>query len=531
MNIGISFKKLPPIYITLTVVFIIFIMVLHFLYLFLRVSEANLQVLNIFFTMNYVYIILRSVLLMILVSLITLFIALPLAWINVRAALPMPNVWAVLLSLPLVIPTYVGAFLYSSILGPRGILQELLESIFGIKEIPDIHGLFGATLVLSLLSFPYLFLILKSSITNLDSTLIESSRLLGHSKIKTFFKISLPQLRPSIIAGTLFVSLYTLSDFGAVSLMRYNTLTWAIYQQYQSIIDRSIISLISLALVLIAVLIIFIESKFRNKSKYYKIGTGTSPRNKKTDLGIWSIPVLFIFGLIVFLSLILPLSGLFFWLIRGVSAGEPLVFIWELIYNSLFLSIATSLATVFLSMCMAIFLVRYNLIINKYLEIISLVGYVLPGVVIAISLVYFGINFVGFIYQTKLLLIIACIILAFPVALGNSKAVLLQINPEIEDSAKILSKNFLSVIIYVLIPMMKSGLIMSFALVFLLTMKELPATLILGPLGFQTLATSIWSSASEAYFARAAAPALSIIFLSLLPLILLMKSEDRPGIL
>ena len=102
--------------------------------------------------MNYVYIILRSVLLMILVSLITLFIALPLAWINVRAALPMPNVWAVLLSLPLVIPTYVGAFLYSSILGPRGILQELLESIFGIKEIPDIHGLFGATLVLSLLS-------------------------------------------------------------------------------------------------------------------------------------------------------------------------------------------------------------------------------------------------------------------------------------------------------------------------------------------------------------------------------------------
>ena len=158
-------------------------------------------------------------------------------------------------------------------------------------------------------------------------------------------------------------------------------------------------------------------------------------------------------------------------------------------------------------------------------------GYVLPGVVIAISLVYFGINFVGFIYQTKLLLIIACIILAFPVALGNSKAVLLQINPEIEDSAKILSKNFLSVIIYVLIPMMKSGLIMSFALVFLLTMKELPATLILGPLGFQTLATSIWSSASEAYFARAAAPALSIIFLSLLPLILLMKSEDRPGIL
>jgi len=530
MNLDFSFKKLPPTYITLIVIFIIFIMLLPLLYLLMRVIDVNPEILNIFFSMNYLYIIIRSLLLMVLVSLITLFIALPLAWINVRMVLPLPNVWAVLLSLPLVIPTYVGAFIYSSLLGPKGVLQDLLEVLFGVNKLPDIHGLFGATLVLSLLSFPYLFLILKSSITNLDSTLIESSRLLGYGPTKTFFKVSLPQLRPSIIAGTLFVSLYTLSDFGAVSLMRYNTITWAIYQQYQSIIDRSLISLISLALVFIAVIILFVESRFRSKSKYYKIGTGTSAKHKKTDLGIWKIPVIFLFSSIVFVSLILPLSVLFFWLIRGLLAGESLMFIWVLIYNSLLLSIVTSIATVFFAMCMAIVLVRYNLAINKYLEIISLAGYVLPGVVVAISLVYFGINFFGFIYQTKILLIIACVILAFPVALGNSKAVLLQINPEIEDSAKLLVKNYWSVIIYILIPIMKTGLIMSLAMVFLLTMKELPATLILGPLGFETLATSIWNSASEAYFARAAAPALCMIFLSLLPLILLMKAEGKSEI-
>ena len=155
MNLDISFKNLHPIYITLSVIRTIFIMGLPFLYLFLRISETNPQVLNIFFSLNYIYIILRSLLLMILVSVITLFIALPLAWINVRTALPMSNIWAVLLSLPLVIPTYVGAFLYSSILGPRGILQGILEFLFGVQELPDIHGLFGATLVLSLLSFPY----------------------------------------------------------------------------------------------------------------------------------------------------------------------------------------------------------------------------------------------------------------------------------------------------------------------------------------------------------------------------------------
>ena len=221
------------------------------------------------------------------------------------------------------------------------------------------------------------------------------------SSKKSTSKISLPQLRPSIIAGTLFVSLYTLSDFGAVSLMRYNTITWTIYQQYQSIIDRSLISLISLVLVFIAVIILFLESRFRNKNKYYKIGTGTSTKHKKTDLGIWKLPVIFLFSFIVFVSLILPLSGLFFWLIRGVLSGESLMFIWELIYNSLLLSIVTSISTVFLAMCMAIFLVRYNFVINKYLEMISLVGYALPGVVVAISLVYFGINFVGFIYLTR----------------------------------------------------------------------------------------------------------------------------------
>ena len=527
MYLATSFKKLPPIYISSIVFITITIMLLPFIYLFLRVYDANFEVFDIFFSISYLYIILRSLVLMILVSLITLLLALPLAWINVRTLLPFSNVWAVLLSLPLVIPTYVGAYIYSSILGPKGVLQDVLSFFFGIDTLPDIHGLLGATLVLSLLSFPYLFLILKSSISNIDSTLIESSRLLGYGQFKTFLKIILPQLKPSVIAGTLFVSLYTLSDFGAVSLMRYNTLTWAIYQQYQSIIDRSIISLISLVLVLIAILIIFIESRFRNKSRYYKIGTGTSPKFKKTDLGIWKIPVFIILGSVVFLSLILPLGGLLYWLIRGLFSGEELLFVWKLIYNSLFISILTSIFTVFLSICMAIFLVRYNFILNRYMEIISLAGYVLPGVIVAISLVYFGINFVGVIYQTKTLLIIACIILAFPVALGNSKAVILQINPEIEDSAKLLSKNFLSVIIFILIPMMKSGLIMSLSLVFLLTMKELPATLILGPLGFETLATSIWSSASEAYFARAAAPALSIVILSLFPLILLMKAEDK----
>ena len=124
------------------------------------------------------------------------------------------KIWTVLISLPLVIPSFVGAFLFDSVLSPKGLLQKLLEILFGIEKIPEIYGLFGATLVLVLLTYPYLFLTIRSALSNLDSSREDIARSLGHSFFSRLIHVIFPQLKPAIIAGSLLVALYVLSDFG-----------------------------------------------------------------------------------------------------------------------------------------------------------------------------------------------------------------------------------------------------------------------------------------------------------------------------
>ena len=142
-------------------------------------------------------------------------ISVPAAWLTARSDLPFRRLWSVLLALPLVFPSYVGAFAIASALGPRGMLQDLLEPL-GVQEIPQIYGFAGAWLALTLFSFPYTLLPVRVAIQGVDRSLEEASRGLGQSGIATFFRVTLPQLRPAIVAGSLLVALYTLSDFGAV---------------------------------------------------------------------------------------------------------------------------------------------------------------------------------------------------------------------------------------------------------------------------------------------------------------------------
>ena len=170
----------------------------------------------------------RTVLLMVTVTAGSAAIALPLAWLTVRTDLPLRRAWSVVVVLPLVVPSFIGAFLYISAFGPRGMLQQALESLLGIQRIPELYGLVGATLTLSLLSYPYLLLTVRGAWSSLDPSSEESARSLGHGPWSTMLRVTLPQLWPAITAGSLLVSLYTLSDFGAVSLMRYPTFTWVI---------------------------------------------------------------------------------------------------------------------------------------------------------------------------------------------------------------------------------------------------------------------------------------------------------------
>ena len=185
--------------------------------------------------------------------------ALPLAWLTTRTDLPFRRAWVVLTALPLVIPSYVAGFIVVAALGPRGMLQGTLDGPFGVDRLPDIHGFAGALLTLTFLSFPYVVLTVRAAMLRIDPAMEESSRGLGRGNWATFFLITLPLLRPGVAAGGLLVALYTLSDFGAVSLLRYETFTWAIFVQYESALDRTLGAGLSLSLVVLALAIVGLE--------------------------------------------------------------------------------------------------------------------------------------------------------------------------------------------------------------------------------------------------------------------------------
>ena len=503
-------------------------MLLPLAYLVIRAAGATEEAWSLLLRPRTAQILGRSVLLVATVTTASVALAVPLAWLTQRTDLPLRRVWAIATALPLVIPSYVGAFLVVSALGPRGLLQGALSGPFGVERLPNIYGLAGATITLTLLSYPYVLLMVRGVLSNLDPALEESARGLGVGRLGALLRVTLPQLRPAIAAGSLLVALYTLSDFGAVSLLRYETFTWAIYQQYQTAFDLGAAAVQSLLLVALAVSILAMEARSRGAMSYHRTGVGASRILSVVRLGRWRWPALAFCVVVVLAALILPVAVLMYWLARGVSAGEPLLLLWEATRNSVQVSALAALAAAACSVPIATLIVRYPGLFSRVVERVSFTGYALPGIVVALSLVFFGVNYARPVYQTFWLLLLAYVVLFFPAALGATRAALLQVSPRLEEAARGLGRSPLRALMAVTVPLTRSGVLAGAALVFLIAMKELPATLILGPLGFKTLATVIWSASSEAFFARAAAPALMLILISSVPMAFLVIRGGRP---
>jgi len=496
-------------------------------YLVIRAASAGVETWELLWRVRVLEILVRTLSLIGAVTTASILLAVPMAWLTVRTDLPFRTAWAVLAALPLVIPSYVAGFIVVVALGPRGMLQKLLDSPFGVDRIPDIYGFPGATLTLTLLSYPYVLLTVRSAFLRMDPSLEEVSRGLGRNPWATFLGVILPLLRPAIAAGGLLVALYTLADFGAVSLLRYETFTWAIFLQYESALDRGLGAVLSLVLVAVALAIVAGEILTRGRSRYYRSSPGAARSVVRVRLGNWRWPALTFCAALVAASLILPMSILGFWAVRGIAAGEPLLLLWAAARNSLYVSGLAAVAAVVAAMPIATLSVRYPGMLSGLLERTAHIGFALPGIAIALALVFFGANYAPILYQTTGLLVLAYVVLFISAALGAARASLLQVSPNVEEAARGLGRTPLMVFTSVTLPLVRPGIISGAALVFLLTMKELPATLILGPIGFKTLATSIWSAASEAFFAQAAAPALLLILVSSAPLAFFMLRERK----
>ncbi|MDQ4077757.1 MAG: iron ABC transporter permease [Chloroflexota bacterium] len=464
----------------------------------------------------------NTVLLGLSTTLVTISIGVPLAWLTARTDLPGRRLWLILSVVPLVFPSFVGGYVVVAALGPRGMLQQLLEGPFGVTRLPEIYGFPGALLTLSLFTYPYILLSVRAALRGLDPALEESASSLGHGPFPTFFRLTLPLLRPAITAGALLVALYTISDFGAVSLLQYDAITRVILVQLTASLNRSGAAVLSLLLVALTLTILAAEVWTRGRTRYYSVGSGARRRHATIALGRWKWPALFFCAVVVFLALVMPIGVLTFWLVRGLRAGETLRALWFTTGNSLYASTLAALATTLVALPIAFLVVRYPGQLSRIVGRIAYLGYGLPGIVVALSLISFGARYALPLYQTMAMLVFAYVVRFLPQALGTVEAALNQVSPRVEEVARSLGYGPLQVLIRITFPLARSGIASAAALVFLTTMKELPATLFLGPIGFETLATRIWSAAAEGFFARAAAPALVLVLfsaLSLLPIL------------
>ena len=494
-------------------------------YLTLRSFEAGSEAWDLLLRPRTVGILARSVLLAATVTAASVAIAVPLAWLTVRTDLPLRGLWTVLTALPLVIPSYLAAFLLITAIGPKGLVQGWLSPL-GVERLPSIYGFAGAALSLTLLSYPYVLLPVRAALARMEPALEETSRCLGRSSWQTFLLVTLPLLRPAIAAGALLVALYTLSDFGAVSLLRYETFTWAIYVQYGSF-ARDSAAVLSLMLAALALGILAMESWTRGRSRYDSTDTGAGRPSVVVRLGRWRWPAVVFCAAVVVSALVLPTGVLTYWTARGFLAGESLPLLWSRAWNSLFVSGLAAGATVAAALPVVLLSVRYPGWSGRLLERVSYVGFALPGIAVALALVFFGVRYATPLYQTLGMLVFAYVVLFLPTALGSVRASLLQVSPALEEAARGLGATPLRTLFSVTIPLARSGVLAGGALVFLLVMKELPATLILSPVGFETLATSIWGAASEAFFARAAVEGVLLLLVSSVPMAFLVLRNER----
>jgi iron(III) transport system permease protein len=506
-------RRRPPIFLSAAAVSAVALVSLPLVYLVIRAGSGGAEAWEVLRRDRTLDLVAQTGLLVAAVTAAAVALGVPLAWLVTRTDLPGRRLWAVAAALPLVIPSYVAALVLLAAFGPRGLLQRLLEGPLGVERIPEIYGFPGAFLALTLATYPYVYVLTTAALRGLDPALEEASRSLGRSPLATFRRVTLPVLRPSVGAGGLLVALYTLSDFGAVSLMQYGSLTRAIFLQYKALFDRRPAAILALVLVVLTGLVLVLEARARGRV-YHRPSPGAARAAGRTELGGWRWPALAFCASIVGLALALPLAVIGYWLARAVSLGEPFRPVWEAALNSVLASALAAAAAVAAALPVAALAARRRSPWTGVLERLSYASNALPGIVVALSLVFFAANYASPIYQTLVLLVFAYVVRFYPQAVAGAHSAFLRVNPRLEEAARGLGRSPPHVFATVTVPLVAPGLVAGAALVFLSTMKELPATLLLRPIGFDTLATEVWTATTVGFYSRAALPALLLVLLS-----------------
>jgi iron(III) transport system permease protein len=433
------------------------------------------------------------------------------AWVVERTALPGRRAWNVLLTAPLAVPAFVNSFGWVSLTS-------------------RVEGYGGALLIVTLSYFPLVYLPVAAALRGLDPALEETAQSLGHGPWRTFARVTLPQLRPAMFGGALLVGLHLLAEFGALQMLRFDTFTTAIYDQFRSSFNGPAANMLAGVLVLACLVLLLLELRVRGHHRYARVGGGTARRPAPRRLGRLTVPVTAALALLVGLALGVPLGSLAHWLLQGSSTAFPVDDLLSTAATSVGLGLAAAAATIALAIPVAWLAVRHRSRLSTLLERTTYFSNALPGIVVALALVTVSLRLVPVVYQTVWLLLSAYAIMFLPRALVSLRAAMAQAPPVLDDVAHALGSGPAATFRRVTLPLTAPGLGAGAALVFIAVTTELTATLLLAPIGTQTLATQFWSESSSINYGAAAPYAVLMVLISLPATFLLTRQARRSNL-
>lgn len=491
--------------------------------------------------------IVNSVLLILGVGVLGAILAIPAAWIMANTNIPGKAQLQWLLVLPLAMPSYVIAYIYTDLLEFAGPVQRLLRALTGWESasdysFPEVRSLGGGIIVLALVLYPYLYLLTRTAFLEQSKSQMLASRLLGCSQLESFARVTLPMARPAIITGLALMGMEALGDFATVSYFSVPTLTTAVYDTWLGYGSLNAAAKISAMMLLVVMLLISGEKYSRRKQQLYQKNTGQEQR-ELVELSGW--PKWLALGwcwLLVTLGFLLPSLVLIDYLITYFDTSWNTE-LFEYGLNSLLVSGSAATVACFIALFLGVYQRLKNSTFSKIPARLVSTGYAMPGNVLAIGvlipltlsdhfinelLIYWNQAPIGLIFSGSVITLVFAYVVRFSaVAVGSVESSLGRVSPSLDMASRTLGCNPQEMVRRIHIPLIRKGLLAGLLLVFIESMKELPATLLLRPFNFETLATWVFQYVSDEQLEYAAPAALVLVLVGLIPLIMLNRSLER----